>query len=100
MQFVCVWKFLDSGEVRGTGTTDTLNPKLGLECSKCQDILSTTIRALCLILEFTLYVQTDSLGYVDINLSDVVNNKRINEKYSLIDSKNGRIQIELIWRTT
>jgi hypothetical protein len=55
---------------------------------------------LCLILEFTWYVQTESLGYVDINLSDVVNNKRINEKYSLIDSKNGRIQIELSWRTT
>ncbi|XP_022748217.1 synaptotagmin-1-like isoform X2 [Durio zibethinus] len=41
----------------------------------------------------------ESLGYIDINLSDVVNNKRINEKYHLIDSKNGRIQIELQWRT-
>ncbi|KAJ4715992.1 synaptotagmin-2-like [Melia azedarach] len=41
----------------------------------------------------------ESLGYVDINLSDVVSNKRINEKYHLIDSKNGRIQIELQWRT-
>ncbi|OIT38963.1 synaptotagmin-1 [Nicotiana attenuata] len=28
------------------------------------------------------------LGYIDISLSDVVNNKRINEKYHLIDSKN------------
>ncbi|XP_028124276.1 synaptotagmin-1-like [Camellia sinensis] len=42
----------------------------------------------------------ESLGYVDINLSDVVSNKRINEKYNLIDSKNGRIQIELQWRTS
>ena len=42
----------------------------------------------------------ESLGYVDINLSDVVSNKRINEKYHLIDSKNGRIQIELQWRTS
>ncbi|KAM7479442.1 hypothetical protein LguiA_027655 [Lonicera macranthoides] len=42
----------------------------------------------------------ESLGYVDINLSDVVTNKRINEKYHLIDSKNGRIQIELQWRTS
>ncbi|KAG6709254.1 hypothetical protein I3842_06G122700 [Carya illinoinensis] len=42
----------------------------------------------------------ESLGYIDINLSDVVSNKRINEKYHLIDSKNGRIQIELQWRTT
>ncbi|CAK9178401.1 unnamed protein product [Ilex paraguariensis] len=39
------------------------------------------------------------LGYVDINLSDVVSNKRINERFHLIDSKNGRIQIELQWRT-
>lgn len=42
----------------------------------------------------------ESLGYVIITLSDVVNNKRINEKYHLIDSKNGRIQIELQWRTS
>lgn len=42
----------------------------------------------------------ESLGYIDISLSDVVNNKRINEKYHLIDSKNGRIQIELQWRTS
>uniref|UniRef100_A0A7N0TRW1 C2 domain-containing protein n=1 Tax=Kalanchoe fedtschenkoi TaxID=63787 RepID=A0A7N0TRW1_KALFE len=42
----------------------------------------------------------ESLGYVDISLADVVNNKRINEKYHLIDSKNGRIQIELQWRTS
>jgi hypothetical protein len=42
----------------------------------------------------------ESLGYVDVNLSDVVSNKRINEKYNLIDSKNGRIQIELQWRTS
>ncbi|OMO74499.1 C2 calcium-dependent membrane targeting [Corchorus capsularis] len=41
----------------------------------------------------------ESLGYVDINLSDVVNNKRINERYHLIDSKNGKIQVELQWRT-
>lgn len=42
----------------------------------------------------------ESLGYVDINLSDVVSNKRINERYHLIDSKNGRVQIELQWRTS
>ncbi|KAA3468100.1 synaptotagmin-1-like isoform X1 [Gossypium australe] len=49
----------------------------------------------------TIYVfmEQESLGYIDINLSDVVNNKRINERYHLIDSKNGRIQIELQWRT-
>ncbi|XP_073147780.1 synaptotagmin-2-like isoform X2 [Henckelia pumila] len=41
----------------------------------------------------------EALGYVDIYLSDVVNNKRINERYHLIDSKNGRIQIEMQWRT-
>ncbi|OAY69193.1 Synaptotagmin-2, partial [Ananas comosus] len=37
----------------------------------------------------------ETLGYVVISLADVVSNKRINEKYHLIDSKNGRIQIEL-----
>ncbi|KAJ4964296.1 hypothetical protein NE237_024235 [Protea cynaroides] len=40
------------------------------------------------------------LGYVDINLADVVHNKRINEKFHLIDSKNGKILIELQWRTS
>nr|XP_016502039.1 PREDICTED: synaptotagmin-1-like isoform X1 [Nicotiana tabacum] len=39
------------------------------------------------------------LGYIDISLSDVVHNTRINEKYHLIDSKTGRIQVELQWRT-
>lgn len=42
----------------------------------------------------------ESLGYIDISLADVVNNKRINEKFHLIDSKNGKIQIELQWRTS
>nr|GEW99855.1 synaptotagmin-2-like isoform X1 [Tanacetum cinerariifolium] len=42
----------------------------------------------------------ESLGYVDISLGDVVENKRINEKYHLIDSKNGRLQVEMHWRTS
>ncbi|KAJ4778675.1 Calcium-dependent lipid-binding (CaLB domain) family protein [Rhynchospora pubera] len=42
----------------------------------------------------------ENLGYLDISLGDVVNNRRINEKYNLIDSKNGRIQIELQWQTS
>ncbi|KAL3523471.1 hypothetical protein ACH5RR_016305 [Cinchona calisaya] len=41
----------------------------------------------------------ESLGQVDINLADVVNNGRINEKYHLIDSKNGQIHVELRWKT-
>ncbi|KAL9244037.1 hypothetical protein vseg_017854 [Gypsophila vaccaria] len=41
----------------------------------------------------------ETLGHVDINLRDVVSNRRINQNYNLIDSKNGRIQIELQWRT-
>lgn len=43
--------------------------------------------------------QKESLGYVDIYLADVVSNKRLNERYHLIDSKNGSIQIEMQWRT-
>nr|CAB3483620.1 unnamed protein product [Digitaria exilis] len=42
----------------------------------------------------------ETLGYIDISLADVVSNKRINEKYHLIDSKNGQVQIELQWRTS
>ncbi|XP_062218991.1 synaptotagmin-2-like isoform X2 [Phragmites australis] len=42
----------------------------------------------------------ENLGYVVISLADVINNKRINEKYHLIDSKNGRIQLELKWKTS
>ncbi|KAF9594777.1 hypothetical protein IFM89_034760 [Coptis chinensis] len=41
----------------------------------------------------------ESLGHVDINLIDVVNNGRINEKYHLINSKNGVIHVEIRWRT-
>lgn len=37
------------------------------------------------------------LGYVEINLEDVVKNKRINEYYQLIESKNGKVQVELQW---
>lgn len=42
----------------------------------------------------------ETLGYVDIQLADVVSNKRINEKYNLIDSRNGKLQVELQWRTS
>ncbi|OEL22142.1 Synaptotagmin-3 [Dichanthelium oligosanthes] len=41
----------------------------------------------------------ESLGHVDINLADVVNNGRINEKYHLINSRNGMIQVEIRWST-
>ncbi|KAG6537042.1 hypothetical protein ZIOFF_002120 [Zingiber officinale] len=42
----------------------------------------------------------ENLGYVIISLADVVNNRRTNEIYHLIDSKNGRIQIEMEWVTS
>ncbi|CAA0807746.1 Synaptotagmin-1 [Striga hermonthica] len=57
------------------------------------EVLSTSTR-------IGLLHPKETLGYVDISLGDVVNNKRINEKFHLIDSKNGRIQIELQWRTS
>lgn len=47
-----------------------------------------------------IFIIQEALGYVTLSLVDVVSNKRINEKYHLIDSKNGRIQIELQWRTS
>ncbi|CAN6704796.1 unnamed protein product [Malus baccata var. baccata] len=40
----------------------------------------------------------ESLGYVEINLRDVVHNGRINQKYHLINSKNGVIQVEISWK--
>lgn len=40
----------------------------------------------------------EPLGHVDVNLEDVVHNGRINEKYHLIDSKNGMIHVELRWK--
>ncbi|XP_074561615.1 synaptotagmin-2-like [Curcuma longa] len=42
----------------------------------------------------------ENLGYVIISLADVVHNRRTNEIYHLIDSKNGRIQIEMEWVTS
>eukprot|EP00250_Pteridium_aquilinum_P006946 c16764_g1_i2 orf=140-1756(+) len=39
----------------------------------------------------------ESLGYIEINLEDVVRNKRINDDYLLTESKNGRVQVELQW---
>nr|TKW23061.1 hypothetical protein SEVIR_4G269000v2 [Setaria viridis] len=45
------------------------------------------------------YPNKESLGHVNINLVDVVNNGRINEKYHLINSRNGMIQVEIKWST-
>ncbi|XVF83194.1 hypothetical protein PTKIN_Ptkin16aG0114400 [Pterospermum kingtungense] len=41
----------------------------------------------------------ECLGHVDINLTDVVHNGRINQKYHLINSKNGVIHVEISWTT-
>ncbi|WCJ34462.1 Synaptotagmin-3 [Euphorbia peplus] len=40
----------------------------------------------------------EALGYVDINLIDVVYNGRINEKYHLINSRNGVIAVDVRWK--
>ncbi|KAG8364404.1 hypothetical protein BUALT_Bualt19G0125300 [Buddleja alternifolia] len=57
------------------------------------EVLSTSTR-------IGLLHPKETLGYIDISLADVVSNRRINEKFHLIDSKNGRIQIELQWQTS
>ncbi|GMI86996.1 synaptotagmin 3 [Hibiscus trionum] len=41
----------------------------------------------------------EHLGNVDINLTDVVHNGRINQKYHLIGSKNGVIHVAMKWTT-
>ncbi|KAK4834120.1 hypothetical protein QYF36_017333 [Acer negundo] len=40
----------------------------------------------------------ESLGYIDINLNDVVYNGRIKEKYHLINSKHGVLHVEMRWK--
>ncbi|CAI9766320.1 unnamed protein product [Fraxinus pennsylvanica] len=44
------------------------------------------------------FMSKESLGHVDINLSDVVCNGHINEKYYLIDSRDGVIQVDIRWK--
>lgn len=48
--------------------------------------------------EFIGVVLQEALGHVDINLHDVVNNGRINEKYHLVKSKYGIIHVEIQWK--
>ncbi|GMI78789.1 synaptotagmin 3 [Hibiscus trionum] len=42
----------------------------------------------------------ECLGKLDINLTDVVHNGRINKKYHLLNSKNGKIHVEIKWTST
>ncbi|XP_051114011.1 synaptotagmin-3-like isoform X2 [Andrographis paniculata] len=44
------------------------------------------------------FMSKESLGYVDINLADVVSNGHINEKYNLINSRNGIIHLNIRWK--
>nr|XP_024927202.2 synaptotagmin-3-like isoform X2 [Ziziphus jujuba var. spinosa] len=46
-----------------------------------------------------IFPSKEPLGHVEINLTDVVHNGRINQKYHLINSKNGMIHIEIKWKT-
>ncbi|KAA3464652.1 synaptotagmin-3-like isoform X1 [Gossypium australe] len=41
----------------------------------------------------------ECLGKLDINLTDVVHNGRINTKYHLMNSKNGKIHVDIKWTT-
>ncbi|XP_061347058.1 synaptotagmin-3 [Gastrolobium bilobum] len=43
------------------------------------------------------FLSKESLGHVEINLNDVVHNGRINDKYHLINSRNGEIHVEIRW---
>ncbi|KAF7820142.1 synaptotagmin-3 isoform X1 [Senna tora] len=44
------------------------------------------------------FLSKESLGHVEINLNDVVHNGRINDKYHLINSRNGVIHVEVRWK--
>lgn len=43
------------------------------------------------------FLSKSSLGHVEINLDDVVHNGRINDKYHLINSRNGELHVEIRW---
>lgn len=49
---------------------------------------------------WSIYTVQESLGFVEINLADVVHNGHINQKYHLIGSKNGVVHVELGWKKT
>ncbi|KAI3791773.1 hypothetical protein L2E82_05636 [Cichorium intybus] len=49
---------------------------------------------------FRFVSSKEALGHVDINLVDVVYNNRINEKYHLINSRNGIIHMDIKWNAT
>ncbi|QCE07933.1 synaptotagmin-3 isoform X1 [Vigna unguiculata] len=47
---------------------------------------------------FSFLSKQEKLGHVEINLRDVVHNGRINEKYNLINSRNGVMHVEIRWK--
>ncbi|GMG99413.1 hypothetical protein Nepgr_001253 [Nepenthes gracilis] len=49
---------------------------------------------------FFIFSRKESLGSIDVSLFDVIHNGRINQKYHLINSKNGIIHVEIEWQTT
>ncbi|KAL2949266.1 hypothetical protein AAZX31_20G167600 [Glycine max] len=44
------------------------------------------------------FLPKKSLGHVEINLRDVVHNGHINDKYHLINSRNGVMHVEIRWK--
>ncbi|XP_019154993.1 PREDICTED: synaptotagmin-3-like [Ipomoea nil] len=55
------------------------------------EVMSVRRRARC-------FRTKESLGYVDIQLRDVVHNGRVNEEHHLINSKNGTIHVDIRWK--
>ncbi|ESW15718.1 hypothetical protein PHAVU_007G096000 [Phaseolus vulgaris] len=47
---------------------------------------------------FSFLSKQETLGHVEINLRDVVHNGRINDKYNLINSRNGVIHVDVRWK--
>ncbi|KAK4799848.1 hypothetical protein SAY86_025213 [Trapa natans] len=44
------------------------------------------------------FLSKESLGYTDIQLVNVVHNVHINEKFNLINSRNGTVHVDVRWR--
>ncbi|KAI9194665.1 hypothetical protein LWI28_008052 [Acer negundo] len=77
-------------------------PLTALEVDACLEQRNTcslkisVIKTLMRTLRVTKGIE--SLGYIDINLNDVVYNGRIKEKYHLINLKYRVLHVEMLWK--
>jgi hypothetical protein len=87
-------------EVMSKRTSFSFRSKVQKNINFFISIVVFSLLFLILVVVFFFFcTMKESLGHVEINLDDVVHNGRINQKYHLIDSKNGVIHVEIRWST-